>query len=354
MISDNPKISIIIPVHNEGENTIKVLESVKNISYDNKELIIVDDSDDIITRKLIEEWIERRVHSELHAKYLKFEKRLGVSRARNKGMKQASGEFIFLLDADVVLKEEALLEALRLLESDPKIGAISILYLHENPSILEKIYASRYIGRIKKGSLATGAMIIPKGVTEIVGYFNECLGYPHQVYEDWEYSVRINKMGFKTLIDGRAVLTHLPKATSMTAINNNISLYSILSRLKDYISSKRAEALFRVLLAGNLKLKLEYLLYAISSWVILLLPFISVIFNASLLYKTVLFIIVYLTMWLIYYLCDFSFSKFREALLFMCFSLISRHIRALALTLWFPVVIIKLRRKCRSVSLNLL
>jgi cellulose synthase/poly-beta-1,6-N-acetylglucosamine synthase-like glycosyltransferase len=113
VISDNPKISIIIPVHNEGVNIIKVLESVKNISYDNKELIIVDDSDDIITSKLIEEWIERRAHNELHVKYLKFEKRLGASKARNIGMKQATSEFIFLLDADVVLKEEALLEILR-------------------------------------------------------------------------------------------------------------------------------------------------------------------------------------------------------------------------------------------------
>jgi glycosyltransferase involved in cell wall biosynthesis len=345
MISDNPKISIIIPVHNEGENIIKVLESVKNVSYYNKELIIVDDSDDIITSKLVEEWIEKKAHNEHHVKYLKYEKRLGVSRARNIGIEHANGEFIFLLDADVILKEEAFLEALKTLKSDPEIGAVSILYLHENPSILEKIYASRYIGRIKKGSLATGAVIIPKGVIEKVGYFNECLGYPHQVYEDWEYGVRINRMGFKTYIDGRVVLTHLPKSTSIIVTSDKTLCFSFL-RLREYISSKRAEALFRVLISGNLKLKLEYLLYAISSWIILLLPFMLVVFNASLLYKAVPLIIAYLIMWLIYYLFDFGFSRFKEALLFTYFSLISRHARALALTLWFPVTVIKLRRKC--------
>jgi glycosyltransferase involved in cell wall biosynthesis len=352
MTFSSPRISIIIPVHNEGKIITVVLESVKSINYGNIELIIIDNSDDGMTSKLIEEWIKGGSYNK-PIKYLKFEKGLGAPRARNIGIKLAKGDYIFLLDADVVLKEEALLQALKLLESDSNIGAISTLYLHENPSILERVYASRYIGKIKDGPLATGAAMIPMKIIEKVGYLNECLNYPNKVYDDWEYGVRINRAGFKTLINGKIILTHLPKAraSKMPCTRNSI-LCPILYRLKEYMSSKTAEALLRVLVAGSLKLKLEYSLYALSSWTVTLFSLLTLIQSSVLfLYILLLFIMSYFTLWLLYYLYDFGLLRFKDALLFTCFSLVSRHIRAFALTLWLPIVYIRLKEECSDPNL---
>jgi Glycosyltransferases, probably involved in cell wall biogenesis len=125
------KISIIIPVHNENINIIKVLNSILDLDYKNIEVIIIDDSDDGITDALIRGWLE--VHKNANfVRYVHFERRLGVSRARNIGLKLASGDYVFLLDADVLLRKDAISHALKLIASDPNIGAISFLYLHEN------------------------------------------------------------------------------------------------------------------------------------------------------------------------------------------------------------------------------
>lgn len=340
------KISIIIPVHNENINIIKVLNSILDLDYKNIEVIIIDDSDDGITDALIRGWLE--VHKNANfVRYVHFERRLGVSRARNIGLKLASGDYVFLLDADVLLRKDAISRALKLIASDPNIGAISLLYLHEKPDFLEKVNASRYIGKVKKGPLATGAVMIPKNVIDKVGYFNECLGYPHQVYEDWEYGVRINKAGFKTLIDGTIILTHLRKISLINKINNNNNnpgnnLNIILSRLRGYISRRRAEALFRVLKAGDLKLKLEYSLYALSSWMILLLLF------THALHCFAVFTISYFIGWFIYYLHDFGFTKFKDSLLYTFIIIISRNIRAFALTLWLPLFYIGHMDKCNE------
>jgi GT2 family glycosyltransferase len=189
--------------------------------------------------------------------------------------------------------------------------------------------------------------MIPKNVIDKVGYFNECLGYPHQVYEDWEYGVRINKAGFKTLIDGTIILTHLRKISLINKINNNNNnpgnnLNIILSRLRGYISRRRAEALFRVLKAGDLKLKLEYSLYALSSWMILLLLF------THALHCFAVFTISYFIGWFIYYLHDFGFTKFKDSLLYTFIIIISRNIRAFALTLWLPLFYIGHMDKCNE------
>ena len=335
------KISIILPVHNEGLNVIKVLNSILDIEYKDIEVIIIDDSDDGTTDALIREWLE--THKNVNfVRYIHFKERLGVSRARNIGLKLASGDYVFLLDADVLLRRDVISHALKLFASDPNIGATSFLYLHEKPDFLEKVYASRFIGKVKKGSLATGAVMIPKNISDRVGYFNECLGYPHQIYEDWEYGVRINKAGFKTLIDGTIILTHLPKISLINSKKLDKNLNIIFSRLRSYISRKRAEALFRVLKARNLKLRLEYSLYVLSSWMILLLPFMCT------LYCFTAFIISYFIGWFIYYLYDFGPAKFKDSLLYTFIVVISRNIRAFALTLWLPLLYIRYIDKCNE------
>lgn len=89
------KISIIIPVFN-GENSIETsLNSLLNQTYHNFEVIIVDDGSTDCTSKVIESFTEK----DSRFIYL-FQENKGVSAARNKGLKNAVGEYICFLDSD--------------------------------------------------------------------------------------------------------------------------------------------------------------------------------------------------------------------------------------------------------------
>jgi len=90
----NKLISIILPVYN-GENTIcQAIESVLNQSYQNFQLIIVDDGSQDSTSEKCKNYLENHQVS-----YYKL-KNGGVSKARNFGIKKVKGEYITFIDSD--------------------------------------------------------------------------------------------------------------------------------------------------------------------------------------------------------------------------------------------------------------
>ena len=88
-------ISVIIPVYNVEPYLPKCLESVCNQTYDNLEIILIDDGSTDNSGQICDMWAERDsrivvIHKENG----------GVSAARNDGLKRAKGELIGFVDSD--------------------------------------------------------------------------------------------------------------------------------------------------------------------------------------------------------------------------------------------------------------
>lgn len=96
-----PKISIIIPAHNEENYIRKTLHSIKNQTYQNYEVIVVSNGCTDET----EEIVKKRASDKI--KHFSLPK-ANVSMARNYGAEQAQGEIFFFLDADTTLEQNAL------------------------------------------------------------------------------------------------------------------------------------------------------------------------------------------------------------------------------------------------------
>ena len=94
------KVSIIVPVYNAGLFIAKCLESVASQTMlEGVECILVDDcsTDDSIAR--VESFVGQ-YHGDLTFKLLRQPKNQGPSAARNLGIREASGEYVFFLDSD--------------------------------------------------------------------------------------------------------------------------------------------------------------------------------------------------------------------------------------------------------------
>lgn len=328
-----PLISIVLPTHNSASTLKPVLESILALKYPKErlELIVIDDSRDG-TMTLLKEFASKYSKLFYSIKIMHYEERMGVSRARNLGIKHAVGEYIFFLDSDVVLRHDTLTDLIRILQECSKCGAVTALYIHENPPLIEKLIAIRYLGRVREGPLATGAVLIPINVIKNVGFFNEKLGYPYTVYEDWEYQVRIQKLGLKVLVDGRKPLLHISRSTQQ--INEYNRKNSLISKLKHYIKSltsylypSKAYALYMVLKKAPWRLKVEYLFYSILLIATLLL------LALGLLAHLIKFWLLVIISSFLYYIIDLGPQHTHYAILLAVATLTSRAFRAISLVL---------------------
>ncbi|MEH7075102.1 bifunctional glycosyltransferase/CDP-glycerol:glycerophosphate glycerophosphotransferase [Neobacillus drentensis] len=99
----NAMVSIIIPYYNSMEFIGDCLNSVLSQSYTNLEIIIINDSSDSENTGYIETLLEDK-----RIVYLKNESKKGVAYSRNKGLDSATGEFVFFLDSEDILVEQAI------------------------------------------------------------------------------------------------------------------------------------------------------------------------------------------------------------------------------------------------------
>ena len=89
-------ISIIVPVYNASRFLDETIESVKNQTIDNYELIFVDDCSTDNSSEIIKQYMK----NDKRIKYFKQEKNGGPALARNRGIEEAKGNFLCFLDAD--------------------------------------------------------------------------------------------------------------------------------------------------------------------------------------------------------------------------------------------------------------
>lgn len=95
-------VSIVIPVYNASEFIKDTINSIKNQTYQNYELILVDDCSKDDSVKIIEENKNEQIH------LIKNLKNKGSAESRNVGIKEAKGEFICFLDADDIWNNQKL------------------------------------------------------------------------------------------------------------------------------------------------------------------------------------------------------------------------------------------------------
>ena len=115
-----PLISVIIPIYNTGDSAVKLLNKLTEQSYENLEIICVDDGSKDGSFDLVAEYIRQ---SKLKNKNLNMtilhQKNQGAAGARNLGLKKASGEYVTFIDSDDEVKKTHIEGLLKSLEKDP-------------------------------------------------------------------------------------------------------------------------------------------------------------------------------------------------------------------------------------------
>jgi len=169
------KFSVIIPVYNGEKEIGKTIRSILNQSFQDWELIVVDDGSTDETQKTLVSYLEDK-----RIKYVKQENQ-GVAAARNHGALEAQGILLVFLDSDDELAPDSLREYNNIYNNE--IGLISTGFLINGKPVLpqynKKISQFRF-------SVAAGSFCIKKKL------FSNILGYDENLKqsENWEMIAR--------------------------------------------------------------------------------------------------------------------------------------------------------------------
>jgi glycosyltransferase involved in cell wall biosynthesis len=191
------KVSIVIPCYNVQNYIELCLESVISQTYKDYEIIIVDDGSTDSTSAIINSF--RTKHKDLiELKYI-YQTNKGVSSARNRGIKESSGEYIAFIDSDDKWREDSLEKKMKLFMSNNiscVYSDVMLNYPNDNQISIKSLYGKLIKGNIYPEILEHNYIninvVLKKTVLEDCGLFDETL----MTCEDYDMWIRIASRGY--------------------------------------------------------------------------------------------------------------------------------------------------------------
>lgn len=239
MIVDSPLVTVIIPTYNRGHVIRRALHSVLNQTYQNIEVIIVDDGSTDDTLAIIKSFDDPRI------RYIHHVEKQGAPAARNTGIKAASADFIAFQDSDdewLCEKLEKQMDVFR--QAGPEVGVVytGFLRLENNrasyyPSNDVSTLSGNILESLLHGNfVTTQAVVVRKDCFLKVGLFDEQL--PR--LQDWELFLRIAEH-YKFVCINEPLLMAFYSPISITGDRSRlpIALKIILNKHHDLFSRNR-------------------------------------------------------------------------------------------------------------------
>ena len=165
-MKETPLISVIIPVYNYARYLGEAIESVLGQTYQNLEVIVVDDDSTDQSGEVAESFAGRGV------RYCR-QDHAGIGPARNKGVELAEGDFLAFLDADDRWPEEKLERQLRAFENDPALEMVfgQALQLQNGPAWEAGVRDKNPAVASAVPGMVAGTMLIKRDAFSRVGEF---------------------------------------------------------------------------------------------------------------------------------------------------------------------------------------
>ncbi len=212
-------LSIVISTYKRNQLLEKCLDSIVDNNKNNQneyEIIVVDNADDINTKKLIIRYVENK-----NLKYIGV-KENGLSKARNVGFKRAVGTYVAYIDDDSIAEKDWVRNILKFIKKNKKVEVFGGPYARYTtisiPMWLPKEYGTMNNGNnmkildIGREWLSGTNMIYKKALLEKMGGFDTKLGMKGEIVgygEETDFLIRVALNKIPVYYDPQLKVSHL-------------------------------------------------------------------------------------------------------------------------------------------------
>lgn len=212
---ERPFVSIIVPGKNEGKHIFKLVNSLKEQTYQNFEFIVIDDGSDDDTEQICKS-LQRNGLIDL---FLRNDVRGGKASAANLGYRFSKGSIVVHLDADCSYDNDAIEKIIIPFYLEENVGAVggNILVRNYKESLCATLQAIEYSDTISVGRITSSSLGIYRLVSGAFGAFKrEALdrvgGWDIGPGLDGDITVKLRKLGYLIKFEPEAVCqTSVPR-----------------------------------------------------------------------------------------------------------------------------------------------
>ena len=169
----NPKISVVMPVHNARPFLTQSIESILNQTFEDFEFVILDDQSTDGSVDVVHEWVQRDSRIKLYQSG----KRLGLAASSNYAISKSKAAIIARMDADDISNKNRLQQQWRVLQACPHVAAVGALCVGIDAAGREVRPRDRW--RIIRWSgyvpFPHGSVMFRKSVFDSIGGYRESL-----------------------------------------------------------------------------------------------------------------------------------------------------------------------------------
>ena len=209
------RLSIVVISYNTNKLLKQCLQSIR-LHCQNAEVIVVDNASSDQSAEMVRADFP-------DVKLICSDVNLGFARANNRGIREATGEFILLLNSDTVIEDGGLNACVEWFQRNPRVGATSPRLIgtdgrpqrcfHAFPSLRARLADAFSSSRIEKntvaiseGWLAGTALLVRREALEQIGGTLD--GTYWMYWEDADLSARLLKAGWQVTEYGEAAVKH--------------------------------------------------------------------------------------------------------------------------------------------------
>lgn len=229
-IYDNEIVSVIIPVYNSGRYITETIESALNQTYNNIEIVLVDDCSKDNSREIIERFMNMHSNIVYHLQ----EKNGGAALARNKALDLAKGRYVAFLDSDDLWYPEKIEKQLQLMQNKKIAFCYTAYEMVDGQGIVLKnktrvIERAEYKNLLKNTVISTPTVMIDRNITGDLRMPNRRTG---QDYAYWLLLLKEVKLAYG-LNESLVTVRRRSGSLSRNKFQNIVDVWEIQTKIEN-------------------------------------------------------------------------------------------------------------------------